>query len=308
MVSIVHLFRRPFMHKLMRASFIFLILCGILSCEEPMPVSNEKVREETQVIAHPLYIINSERLYSVNQDTGDRTMLRSTVWSSPSGMTFIGANMYIQQLYGLFRVDNTGLHTNLGMEWDGTQGMTALQGSLYIIRKGTLWKVNKDNGSRVSLGTTGAWPDVKAITSLGGWLYILTSTNLYRVSANDGSFGRMGRENQWGGSDLMTSVDEAICPGNCGGTSVRGIYVLKQGTLWRIPNNIDPAVQVGGTNWWPGASAITSKPSSADQLLYIVWGNRLWLISPLDGSYRTIGNTVWSSTKAMVMTTEFRNI
>ncbi len=64
--------------------------------------------------------------------------------------------------------------------WSNTAAMTALDGSLYVIQKDSLWSVTK-KGIYAKLGNDGAWSNTKAMTALDGSLYIIQNDSLWKV-------------------------------------------------------------------------------------------------------------------------------
>jgi len=216
----------------------------------------------------------------------DQTALRGVYppstfinWEGTEGMTSMNGLIYIVQNSRLHKVNADGTYTLLGTgNWAGTEGMTSMGGYLYISQVGKLHKVNPTNGSYTYLGT-GNWAGTEGMTSMNGLIYIVQNSKLYKVDAN-GTYTLLGSSN-WAGTEGMTTLDGYL-------------YISQVGKLHKV-NPTNGSYTYLGTGNWAGTEGMTSMGG----YLYISQVGKLHKVNPTNGSYTYLGTGNWAGTEGM---------
>jgi hypothetical protein len=190
-------------------------------------------------------------------------------WSSFSFYDFAAINYLYPQIS----------YTQLGgANWQtGISDMTSLNGWLYIIENGRLYRASSSNGRYTQLGGVNWQTGVIMMTSLNGWLYVIENSRLYRVNPNDGSYTQLGGANWQRGVKGMTALNGWI-------------YLVENSRLYKVNPNDGSYTQLGGVNWQAGVKAMTS----LNGWIYLIENNRLYKVNANDGSYTQLGSNSWT--------------
>lgn len=213
-----------------------------------------------------------------------------------------------------------GTNKSLGSNWGGTEVMTNLNGSIYAVQGGKLWKTST-SGSSSDLG--GGWGGTEAMCSLGGYIFAVHGGKLYKTSASGQS---TATASGWGGTEAMESLGGYVfavqggklwkvgvsgkgaqeCGSGWGGTEAMArvgsyIYAVQGGKLWRFGVSGKNSQNMG--SGWGGTKAMASD----GRYLYALQGGKLWRFDPqtkksvaMNGIYNgTIKDSNWSLPDAM---------
>jgi hypothetical protein len=198
----------------------------------------------------------------------------TAVWPDTAAMTSLNGQLYIVAEGSLWRaspVDGSWQLLGPGGGWPNTAAMTSLNGQLYIVEGGSLWRASPVDGSWQLLGPGGGWPNTAAMTSLNGQLYIVEGDSLWRASPVDGSWQLLGPGGAW--------------PSTAGMTSVNGqLYIVQGDSLWRASPADGSWQLLGPEGGWADTAAVTSLSGQ----LYIVQADSLWRAAPADGSWQVL--------------------
>ncbi|HMW60036.1 MAG TPA: hypothetical protein PKA91_10350, partial [Leptospiraceae bacterium] len=88
--------------------------------------------------------------------------------------------LFFASLSGL--IAKPGDYKELGGGWDGTRAMTALDGAIYAVHGGKLYRTDS-SGKYTELGD-GGWSETSAMCGMDGALWIIDGGKLYRVDKN----------------------------------------------------------------------------------------------------------------------------
>lgn len=112
---------------------------------------------------------------------GDYKELGDGDWSKSTLMTAMDGFLWVIDYGTLYKVDKNGKWTEVGSDdWSKTTQLCAMDGFLYAIDDGSLYKVEK-TGKYAELGDDD-WSNATLMTALDGFLYIIDDGTLYSVS------------------------------------------------------------------------------------------------------------------------------
>lgn len=247
-----------------------------------------------------LNIVQANTLWKVDPETGAFTQLGPTgAWTgatSFAGDTLLQVHFIIQG----------GKIWNVGV-WSGTYSILNGEGwggptlsaidfvSLYVVQAGYLWHVDvsssQHNGSYRQVGGR-AWIGATSMayqydTDTDDHLYIIQAGSLWRANENTGAYARLGPAGAWTGSTRMSSGSECDDrPGN--------LYVIQDGVVWDVRTS-DGAYFPLNTENWAGATSMRC----FNDYLYIVWGEHLYRMDPILGTYTVLGGANWGGPTLM---------
>jgi len=195
-----------------------------------------------------LYISNGSGLHSVNKTTGKGDVIDATP-SDPDAMASLRGFVYEVVNGQLNRVDvTTGAVTPFSdypTAWQGTQAMTALGDSLYIIQLDTLYRVHANGAVEPFSNYPTAWQGTEAMAATGDSLYIVQNGTMYRVR-NDGAVWAFGDyADNWAGTKAMAAKDGVV-------------YGVQEDALWSLQVSNGSVAEVGNQSW-PATSAMVAR-------------------------------------------------
>ena len=86
-------------------------------------------------------------------------------WDDTAAMAGMDGYLWIVEGGRLYKVDKTGKHTKLSAGWDDTAAMAGMDGHLWIVEGGKLYRVDKAGEyTEISAG----WDDTYAMAAMGG--------------------------------------------------------------------------------------------------------------------------------------------
>lgn len=231
-------------------------------------------------------------------------------WRGAVGIGFIGGmHAYVLQNNTLVQVEQvTGKYKIVGKTygWKGAQSMvsmTRLPGepldNLYVMKKGTLYKVAPTNTTSPGisqLGKLNDWPYFEAMT--GGVrgrqpdnenLFIVENGTLWRVNPDDGTYIPLGKTGDWLGTEGM-----AFSYGQVVSKKEECLYIVQGGVLYSVNTTTGHYTPLSEPGEWYGIDAMVSHGYN----LYIAQGGILYEVDPDTGAYKIVQGD-WSSTYAM---------
>jgi len=159
-------------------------------------------------------------------------------------------------------------------QWDGTEGMATLGGSLYILQRGIMHRVDPTTGAWTVLDGRSPTPDarVAAMAATDEGLYVVQGDRLFRIDPETGEWSPRDGQSRggWPNTAAMAAIGNAL-------------YIVTENQLYHA----DPATgtwsprhgqQAGG---WPATAAM----AAIGNALYIVTENQLYHADPATGTW-----------------------
>ena len=233
-----------------------------------------------------LLAVQRDDLYEVNCKTGEYKLIpTNTKWLGTEAMTYVNGSVYIIGSSNLYKVNPaSGSYAICGASgaWGSTSAMTTDGTNIFAVQKDDLYQVNPDNGVYQLIPTKTKWLGTEAMTYVNGSIYIIGSANLYKVNPVSGSYAICGAGGVWGSTSAMASDG-------------LNIYAVQKDDLYEV-NPKNGVYRLIPTNTkWLGTEAMTF----ADGTIYIFGSSNLYKVDPNSGSYAYLGKSgVWSSTAA----------
>ncbi len=159
--------------------------------------------------------------------------------------------------------------------WKGTAAMTALDGWLYIIQNGKLWRADPRSGAYKQLGIE-EWHETAAMTALGKLLFVIQKGKLWSADPETGKPTQLGEGQHWNETAAMTAWG-------------RWLYVIQNGMLWRADPGTGKYEQLGEGQHWNDTAAMTAMQAWGSAALYVVQNGKLWRADPADGHFMQLG-------------------
>ena len=126
-----------------------------------------------------------------------------------------------------------------GTGWEGTEAMAALNGYLYAIQGGTLWRIKGSDGSVVTFSDyPDGWSGTEAMAATDGYIYAIQGGTLWRISASSGAVAPFSDyPDGWSGTQGMTAKDGRL-------------FVMHDGTLYKIITSAGSVAQLGSAGYY----------------------------------------------------------
>lgn len=174
----------------------------------------------------------------------------------------------------------SGGHVNFGEpEWKDIQGMTSLNGSLYVVQANNLHRVDKTNGAFSLIGELGIWPGTEAITSsTNGYLYIVQNSRIHKVNPTTGDFTIIGNP-EWANTDAIVAYNGYL-------------YLAENAHLYKVNENTGTYIELGDSEW----AGTQGMASGGDGYIYIVQNAHLHKVNTETGNIQVLGGRDWADT------------
>ncbi|NIJ52851.1 M12 family metallopeptidase [Dyadobacter arcticus] len=199
-----------------------------------------------------LLAISADKLYAADLIKGKKTFYPS-YWAGSEAVISTPLVAYVALGGQLFWLDPlTGEAHSLASNFSGVKGMVYLEGYLYVLQNGYLWKVNAKSGYAMKVGGQ-IWKTATAITYASGFFFIVSGDNLFRVTLGTQTFVSLGTG--YTGVTEITSLKDLV-------------YVIKASKLYKV-NPITSGVSVYGISTWSSSARLTA---SKDILLLVDQG------------------------------------
>jgi hypothetical protein len=175
---------------------------------------------------------------------------------------------------------------------------SAAADDLLVLQGNYLHKVDDSTGSYTALGGEN-WPNTTSMT-FWEWddrVYTISDEAMWRVSPYNGTYQKVTDE-IWPGPTLITTAPTGSFTGGDFPQPIEAVYVIQDSYLWRVSMNwqtVEGTETALGTAAWPNATSI----DSLDGYIYVIEGDVLWRVSPVDGSYVARGGAIWDGPTQM---------
>ncbi|MBB6498854.1 hypothetical protein [Pedobacter cryoconitis] len=162
-------------------------------------------------------------------------------------------------------------------DWANTQGITSLNGSLYVVQANNLHKVNSTDGSYIILGQQQIWKATEAVaSSSNGSIYIIQNSRIHKVNPSNGQYSIIGNP-EWANTDCLTAYNGYL-------------YIVENNHLYKVNENTGTYTELNSATWG-GAKGIAS---TNDGYIWIVQNGYLHKISTATGEWQSSQYQQWS--------------
>lgn len=262
--------------------------------EVMIPAEVEAANVTPLAVPEELYIGKSNYLYAIDSTSGSGYLLNADqpytiAMASTGGFIYLVLdNIYFPQNKRLYKVNpSTGAYTEVspGRSWANTEAMTALNGYVYVVEGGTLWRVNGSNGAVEPFSDyPDGWGGTEAMAAVAGAIFAIQGGTLWAVNVSNGDVAPFSAyPDGWAGTEAMAAHG-------------LDLYAVQGGTLWRVnllygfvtPFSAYP-------NGWEGTTAMTAR----DGHVFAVQAGVLWKVNTSNGGVSQVGSLSWTGTTAM---------
>jgi hypothetical protein len=250
---------------------------------------------------HFLDIIQSDSLWRVDPNTGNRTRLGlKDDWVDTTSITSLPwvsviPHAFVLEDYRLWNVSmSTGTYTEIPLSGNfyGSYPQVAVGFynnalTLYVAQGHQLKMVNPVTGDATQI--PGGYWSPHAMAYFDGYLYLLEGGQLQEIDPSNGHH---------------YVVESFITPYSEGEMAVGndGLYIVINKALWRYSSN-EGLTQIGGSSW-SGATTIAVDGDAYPQAAFIIKSGKLYSVNTSDGSRVQLGTTDWSGPAFATFSTE----
>jgi hypothetical protein len=180
----------------------------------------------------------------------------------------------------------TGGSLKFGLsEWANVQGMTSLNGYLYVVQANNLHRINPTDGSWVILGQQGIWPGTEGVaSSSNGYIYIVQNSRIHKVNPTTGQFTIIGNP-EWANTDCLTTYNGFI-------------YIVENNHLYKVNENTGSYSELN-IDLWGGAKGIAS---SNDGYIWIIQAGNLHKVNATSGEWTMGTQGDWNNSQKGCLT------
>ncbi|MBB6498856.1 PQQ-like beta-propeller repeat protein [Pedobacter cryoconitis] len=279
---------------ILKYSYIFYNNEGVpISNSRSIGVTNTSYKASIPVTPPPSagFNIQNARLFMANPSgydlrkadylSGGQRNFGEQVWANIQGMTSLNGYLYVVQANNLHKVDKEGNFTLIGELgiWKNTEAVTSsTNGYLYIVQNSRIHKVDPTTGTYSILGNP-EWANTDAIVAYNGYLFLAENGYLYKVNENTGTYIQLN-DAEWAGTQGMASGADGW------------IYVVQNGYLHRV-NAESGAFEVLGGHEWPNTNI--KGVAFYDNSVYILQNYSLHRVNKVTGAFTVLGNREYSN-------------
>jgi hypothetical protein len=235
-----------------------------------------------------LYAIkNDGKLYGIDHWKGSFSSLSSNInWLGTECMTSVINSLYMVNKGSLYRTEiNGGQATKLGSaNWTGTVVLDFVSTSLYAFQNGSLYEVKLPAATRTLKGQIGQWNNLQAVTAFDGSLYVIRNSSLYRYNTATGIVTTIGTAGAFVGATHAVALYGVL-------------FVMQGSTLHRVNLSTGAKLSVIGI---PGNWSNVTEMISVAGFVFILKSGSLYKVDPLNNVTKLIGTAgAWAEMKAM---------
>ncbi len=245
------------------------------------------------------YIFQRDVLYDVNAGTGVSARSGTTT-SSFEAAAILDDVIYYVDGGVLKRHDLCQARTlppiSTPTAWSGTSCMTSGDGYLWIMQKGTIYRVDH-SGAYTQIGNKGAWTQSGA---RGGFAMAFAKGSMYVIEENNDfpfQSTKLWRAKTNGSNTAIATLV-------FGSLTFPMVMTSLNDKLYIVVGDILSEYELDGserrlTDGWGNSMAMGA---TSDNMLAIAQNDKLYRVDPGTGGWRKVGTENWSNTKAILRT------